>query len=77
MEVVDMFEHKMEEDRRGMLIGGLITLGIGLIFLLSNLDILPEIRDMWPLIPIIVGVSLIIGSFYKGKKSGKSEQSLD
>jgi hypothetical protein len=75
MEVVDMSDKKMEEDRRGMLIGGLITLGVGLIFLLSNLDILPEIGEMWPLIPIIVGISLIIGSFYKSKKSDKSEQS--
>ena len=72
-----MSDKKMEEDRRGMLIGGLITLGIGLIFLLSNLEILPEIGEMWPMIPIIVGVSLIVGSFYKGKKSGKSEQSPD
>ena len=70
-----MSDEKMEEGRRGMLIGGLITLGVGLIFLLSNLDILPDIGEMWPLIPIIVGVSLIIGSFYKGKKSDKSEQS--
>jgi uncharacterized membrane protein HdeD (DUF308 family) len=75
MEVVNMSDKKMEQDRQGMLVGGLITLGIGLVFLLSNLDILPDIGDMWPMIPIIVGVSLIIGSFFKGKKSEKSEQS--
>ena len=63
-----------EEERRGLLIGGLITLGVGLIFLLSNLEILPDIGEMWPLIPIIVGISLIIGSFYKGKKSDKPGQ---
>jgi hypothetical protein len=74
MEVVEMSDKNTEEDRRGMLIGGLITLGVGLIFLLSNLDILPEIGEMWPMIPIIVGVSLIIGSFFKGKRSDKSEQ---
>lgn len=72
-----MSDKKMDEDSRGMLIGGLITLGVGLIFLLSNLDILPSIGEMWPMIPIIVGVSLIIGAFYKGKKSDKSEQSSD
>ena len=69
-----MSGNKTDEDRRGMLIGGLITLGVGLIFLLSNLDILPDIGEMWPMIPIIVGVSLIIGSFCKCKKSDKSEQ---
>jgi hypothetical protein len=75
MEVGDMCEMKMDADRRGMLIGGLITLGIGVIFLLSNLEILPDVGEMWPLIPIIVGISLIIGSFSKGKKSDKSESS--
>ena len=70
-----MSDKKTEEERRGMLIGGLITLGVGLIFLLINLGILPEMRDMWPMIPIIVGVSLIIGSFCKGKTSKKSDQS--
>ena len=65
---------KMEEDRRGMLVGGLITLGIGIIFLMVNLGILPDFGEMWPLIPIIVGISLIIGSFYKGKKSDESGQ---
>jgi len=69
-----MSSHKTDDDRRGMLIGGLITLGFGVIFLLSNLDILPSVGEMWPLLPIIVGISLIIGSFYKGKKSDQSKQ---
>lgn len=69
-----MSDKKSEDDRRGMFIGGLIVLGIGLIFLLSNLEILPDIREMWPLILIVVGISLMIGSFYKGKKSDKSGQ---
>ena len=72
-----MSDKKMESERRGMLMGGLITLGVGLIFLLINLGILPEMRDMWPMIPIIVGGALIIGSFHKDKKSDKSEQSSD
>lgn len=69
-----MSDKTREEERRGMLIGGLITLGVGLIFLLSNLGILPEIGEIWPLIPIIVGISLIIGSFCRGKKSDKPGQ---
>lgn len=69
-----MSDKKREEERRGMLTGGLITLGIGLIFLLSNLGILPDIGEMWPLIPVVVGIALIIGSFYKGKKSDKPGQ---
>ncbi len=69
-----MSDKKMESERRGMLIGGLITLGVGLIFLLSNLGIMPGIGQMWPMFPIIVGVALIIGAFYKDKKSDDSEQ---
>jgi hypothetical protein len=70
---------KSEADRRGMLVGGLITLGVGVIFLLSNMRILPDIGEMWPLIPIVVGVALVIGSFRKsagsntpGRSSGTS-----
>ncbi len=65
---------KTEEERRGLLIGGMITMGVGLVFLLSNLGLLPDIGEMWPLIPIVVGISLIIASFYKDKKSDKSDQ---
>ncbi len=70
-----MGERKTDEDRRGMLIGGLVTLGVGTIFLLSNLDIIPDIREMWPLIPITVGIALIIGAFVRGSKSEKPDQS--
>ena len=63
-----MFEKDEAEDRRGMVIGGLITLGIGLLFLLHNFDIIPGMQKMWPVIPVIVGVSLIIGAFIKCKK---------
>lgn len=64
-----MAENNCENDRRGMIIGGLITLGIGLVFLLSNLRIIPSIGDMWPLIPMAVGVALLVGALLKGKKS--------
>lgn len=69
-----MSKHKDDEDRRGMLIGGLIVLGVGAVFLLSNLRILPDIGEMWPLLPIVVGIALIAGSFMKGKKADDSEQ---
>ena len=68
-----MSESKLDESSRGILIGGLITLGVGSFFLLINLNILPDIRDMWPLIPIIVGISLIAGAFSKSKKSDNSD----
>ena len=52
-----------KNESRGMLVGGLIVTGIGVFFLLSELGIIPRVGDMWPIIPIIVGVALIVGSF--------------
>ena len=65
-----MSEEKQSSDRRGMLIGGTIVLGVGLLFLLINLDIVPGMHDMWPVFLIIVGVAVIVGGFYKGKRGG-------
>ena len=48
-----------------MLIGGIIVTGVGVLFLLIQLDIIPHVGHMWPLFPIIVGVALIVGSFRK------------
>lgn len=61
-------EKKEYEDRSGKLIGGVIVLGVGLLFLLVNYDILPPLEDTWPLFMIIVGIALIIGAFLKKKK---------
>jgi hypothetical protein len=70
--------HKEEkEDRHGMVIGGIIVLGVGVLFLLSNLDIIPDIGKMWPLILVVVGIALLIGAVIKRepKKADKSPES--
>ncbi len=54
-----------KNERGGMLIGGIIVTGVGVIFLLDELDIIPSVGRMWPIFPIIVGVALIVGSFRK------------
>lgn len=61
-------ENKGQEERSGMMIGGLIVLGIGILFLLINLGIIPGFKVIWPIIMIIVGLALIIGSFSNRKK---------
>lgn len=60
------------ESNTSLLIGGSIMLGLGTMFLLINLHILPDWGDIWPLILIIVGVALIIGSFSKKKQTGNN-----
>ena len=62
MEGALVMGEKYRDDRRGLLIGGLITLGIGVVFMLVNLDVIPNIGKMWPIFPIIVGIALIISS---------------
>ena len=60
---------KKRGDRSGHLISGTILIGVGLLFLLINLDVFPGLEDLWPVFIIIVGVALIIGSMTRGKKS--------
>lgn len=46
------------------LVGALILIGLGTLFLLSNLGLLPPLGPLfarwWPLILIIVGISLLL-----------------
>jgi multisubunit Na+/H+ antiporter MnhB subunit len=60
---------KKSEDRSGHLVGGTILIGVGLIFLLINLDVVPGLEDLWPIFIIIVGAALIVGSLARGRKS--------
>ena len=59
-------------DWNNMAIGGVIVLGIGLLFLLINLQILPPMRKLWPAILIVVGLALIIGSLTRKRKEDKT-----
>ena len=43
------------QELHGMRVGGLIVTGVGVFFLLENLDLIPNVGKMWPVIPIIVG----------------------
>ncbi|MFQ6032398.1 MAG: LiaI-LiaF-like domain-containing protein [Candidatus Zixiibacteriota bacterium] len=60
-----MHKEEEKEDRHGMVIGGIIVLGIGIVFLLSNLNIIPHIGRMWPLILVVVGIALLMGAIVK------------
>lgn len=59
----------MDNANHGQVQAGLIVLGVGVIFLLSNLGYIPDVGDMWPLFPIVVGIALIVGGLMrKGKR---------
>lgn len=57
---------------RSRMVGGIIVLGLGILFLLSNLEIL-DFGDSWPLILIIVGLSLLVGAFANKKKADSDQ----
>ena len=63
-----------KDDRRGMVIGGLIVLGLGVIFLLSNLRIIPDFAEIWPLVLVVIGIALLVGAVMKKDKKGEKEQ---
>jgi len=54
------------------MIGAYILIGLGIIFLLSNLGWLPRLRPLmaqwWPLILIIVGVLVLVRRSSGGKQ---------
>ncbi len=65
-----MKEKAEGEETRGLLIGGSITLGIGVLFLLSNLDVIPDFDVLWPIIPIIAGAAMIVGALARTRRGG-------
>ena len=71
-----MQKEEEKEGRHGMVIGGVIVLGIGVVFLLGNLRIIPDVGEMWPLILVVVGIALLVGAAFKRepKKEDKSSQ---
>lgn len=62
---------KNKESRNGSIIGGLILLGLGILFLLNNWDIL-DFEESWPLILVIIGIGLIIKAS-TGSKQDKNQ----
>jgi uncharacterized membrane protein HdeD (DUF308 family) len=62
-------QEKKKKESKGSLTAGIILLGLGLIFLLSNLDLIPDLDETWPLFLIIVGVALVIGALRNRDKS--------
>ena len=63
-----------KDDRHGMVIGGLIVLGLGVIFLLSNLEIIPDFGTMWPLVLVVIGIALLVGAVVKKEKKKEKEE---
>lgn len=61
-----------KDDRQGKLTWGIILIGVGIIFLLSNWGIIPDLEESWPIILIVVGIALILVAKRKGEGEKKS-----
>jgi len=58
-------DKKMKEHSRGGgMTTGVILLGLGLLFMLNNFDVV-YLEQSWPLILVIVGAGLIVGTFLR------------
>ncbi len=55
---------RKSKDPRGKMVSGIILLGIGVLFMLNNLDII-FIDQSWPFILIIVGLALLVGAMFR------------
>jgi phage shock protein PspC (stress-responsive transcriptional regulator) len=63
----NQWEKAPRPNNQGNLIGGLILITIGGIFLLERFIPRIDFGDLWPIILIIVGIAVLIGGFNKSK----------
>ncbi|MCJ7579849.1 MAG: cell wall-active antibiotics response protein [Candidatus Aminicenantes bacterium] len=62
----------------GQSLGGWIILGIGVLFLLSNLDIIPfGFFEFWPVVLILVGILILKNAFWGFKKTPGSQDFIN
>jgi len=57
------------DDNRGALIAGILLLLIGIYFLLERSGIVPNVRQSWPVILVIIGLSLVVAYLVNMRKS--------
>jgi putative Mn2+ efflux pump MntP len=62
---------KKQKDPRGKMISGIILLGLGVLFLLNNLDVI-YFEESWPFILILVGLAMLIGAMFRNRDSESS-----
>jgi len=66
------FEPSQKGDQKcqkshGNLIGGLVLITLGILFLIDKFVPRVDFGDLWPIILVVAGIGLIFNSFYKSK----------
>lgn len=57
-------------DRRGPIIGGLILIGIGVLFLLREIAPGIDVGSLWPIASVLLGIALVILSIRPDRREG-------
>lgn len=61
----------MNESRRGALIGGIVLIVLGALFLLDNLSLIPGgITDWWPILVVGAGLWLLAQAIRRRRSGG-------
>lgn len=56
-----------QKKSHGNLVGGLVLITLGILFLIDKFVPCVDFGDLWPIILVVIGIGLIINSFYKSK----------
>gem|GEM_PF-4605657 len=59
-----MSHQTFNDGRSTTITWALILIGLGTLFLLINTGVLPDWGESWPAVLIIIGVAMLIGSFF-------------
>ena len=67
--------------RRGSIVWPLILITLGVLFLLANFNVIPDVGEFiarwWPAILILIGLEILIGSMLPGRRGEVQSLSLD
>jgi Domain of unknown function (DUF5668) len=67
--------------RRGSIVWPLILITLGVLFLLANFHVIPDVGEFiskfWPLILILIGLEILVGSILPGRRGDTQTLSLD
>ena len=70
--------HLSQTRETGQSLGGWILIAIGVLFLLSNLDIIPYgFFEFWPVVLILVGILILKNAFWGFKKAPSSNDFIN
>lgn len=74
IEVFFMSHQTSHNDRSGTITGALILIGLGTLFLLINAGVLPDWGEIWPAILIVIGLAMLVGSFFRISQKAQNGQ---